>query len=215
MSRLFSFVSQIYRGKTLARILFNRMVEKYAREIHGDTLDLAAGDTPSYSRLLPRGINLLSSDLAAPSRTVDANKKLQFSDHTFDTVLFFNALYIVEDPHRTLAEIRRVLRPGGTVLLSSPFLAGEMPEPRDFYRFTAEGLARALTRAGFPDPHIERYGERFSAAVNLLHPFFLFNTARLIAYPLALLLDTLVPYGLRERHPAPLGYFCIARKPAV
>lgn len=207
-----SFTRQVYRGKTLGRILFNRAVARHAGAIAGDVLDLASGAAPSYAPLLPKHIRLVSTDLSGGRGVVvaDLDQRLPFADGSFDTVLFFNAVYAVRDAAHSLREIRRVLRPGGSLLLSSPFLSNEMPEPHDYLRFTSEGLERLFRDAGFSSFTIEPYGERFSAAANLLHPFFLFNTVRLAGYPFVLLFDTLIPATLRERHPAPLGYFCIA-----
>ncbi len=45
-----------------------------------------------------------------------AAEALPFSDHSFDTVVVTLALCSVADPPRALAEIRRVLRPGGLLL---------------------------------------------------------------------------------------------------
>jgi len=43
--------------------------------------------------------------------------ELPFDDHCFDTVLTVNALQTMEEPQLALAEMRRVLRPGGELLL--------------------------------------------------------------------------------------------------
>jgi ubiquinone/menaquinone biosynthesis C-methylase UbiE len=44
-------------------------------------------------------------------------EELPFGDASYDVVSSFNALDHVEDPDAAIAELRRVLRPGGTLLL--------------------------------------------------------------------------------------------------
>ena len=50
----------------------------------------------------------------------DLNAALPYPDGSFDVVTCINVLYAVARPERTLAELRRVLKPGGTLILSSP-----------------------------------------------------------------------------------------------
>lgn len=51
---------------------------------------------------------------------------LPFEDHSFDTVLFTLVFCSVEDPEKGLEEVRRVLRPGGTLL----FIEHVLPDHR-------------------------------------------------------------------------------------
>ncbi|MBS7542273.1 class I SAM-dependent methyltransferase [Ancylobacter oerskovii] len=45
---------------------------------------------------------------------------LPFPDHSFDAVVSFETVEHVADPRRALAELRRVLKPGGTLIVSTP-----------------------------------------------------------------------------------------------
>jgi SAM-dependent methyltransferase len=47
---------------------------------------------------------------------------LAFPEQSFDSVLCIEVLEYVDDPKRALAEIHRVLTPGGTLVLSVPFM---------------------------------------------------------------------------------------------
>src|SRR3989344_1679622 len=197
------------RGKTIGRALFNQRVRRECADLSGRVLDLAGGSTPSYLPLLPERINLVRTDLVASPDVVavDINAPLPFPDSSFDAVLLFNAIYAADDPAALAREIRRVLKPDGTWLLVSPFVANEMPEPHDYVRFTGEGLERLCRGAGFSSVEVGRMGERASSAVQLLHPFFLFNIFRALVYPVALLFDGLIPRSVRAAHPTPIGYF--------
>lgn len=50
----------------------------------------------------------------------DLNRKLPYAAGTFDVVTCVNALYAVADVEGTLRELRRVLKPGGTLIVTSP-----------------------------------------------------------------------------------------------
>ena len=55
----------------------------------------------------------------------------------------------VTDPALYLSECFRVLRPGGRMLLSTHGIFVYHPDPEDFWRWTCEGLRKAVTDAGF------------------------------------------------------------------
>jgi ubiquinone/menaquinone biosynthesis C-methylase UbiE len=94
-------------------------------------VDLGCG-TGAYARLVARrGLDVVGLDFApamlararaqAPQvRFVQANLNdpLPFEDGEFDHALCIAALQCVRDPHRFVAEVHRVLRPGGTFLLA-------------------------------------------------------------------------------------------------
>jgi ubiquinone/menaquinone biosynthesis C-methylase UbiE len=102
-------------------------------QAHGDVLEIGAGtglNLPHY----PTGLNSLTlTDPESPMlerlRRQLADHPLQprvikvpaehlpFDDDSFDTVVSTLVLCTVDDVGSTLSEIRRVLRPGGTVLL--------------------------------------------------------------------------------------------------
>jgi SAM-dependent methyltransferase len=215
MWNLKEFISEVYRGKTIGRILFNQEVALACRNVKGQVADLATGENPSYYKFLPAGLDIKRADYIKKSgadEPVDLNESLPFSDNTFDAVFLFNAIYILKDPTRTLLEIKRILKPRGRLYLSSPFSNIETPEPSDFRRYTLEGLQVEFNKVGFVIVSIKRYGERFSSAVNLLTPFVFVKTLRLLLYYIAIKLDRIIPAKIKNNHPAPLGYFCVVEK---
>jgi len=90
-------------------------------------------------RLVPGYVNL---DLfAIPGVDVAANAEhLPFPDGTFQRVECDAVLEHVRDPARVMDEIRRVLAPGGYVHLVVPFCHPFHEYPKDFRRFTLDGL---------------------------------------------------------------------------
>lgn len=51
-------------------------------------------------------------------------RDLDYPAGGFDTVLLANLLHVIDDPRRTLAESRRVIKPGGTMVVISYTTAG-------------------------------------------------------------------------------------------
>jgi SAM-dependent methyltransferase len=54
-------------------------------------------------------------------------ESLPFRDRAFDAVCCFAALYLIEEPFRAIAEMARVLKPGGRVALLSSVNRGLLP----------------------------------------------------------------------------------------
>lgn len=73
---------------------------------------------------------------------------LPFLSESFDTVLLLEVLEHVSDADGVLAEISRVLKPEGRLLISVPFLYPLHDAPHDYRRYTAPGLVQALSKAG-------------------------------------------------------------------
>lgn len=65
---------------------------------------------------------------------------LPFSDLTFDGIIITAVLEIVENPLIVVSEIYRILKNGGIVIATLPFLQPYHPDPHDFRRFTEEGV---------------------------------------------------------------------------
>lgn len=83
---------------------------------------------------------------------------LPFADRMFDTVASFETLEHVTDTAQMIDELRRVVRPGGSVIVSVPFLWGEHCQPHDYFRFTAFGLRHLFELRGLKVVHQERVG---------------------------------------------------------
>lgn len=106
-------------------------------------------------RILPEGCQYLALDYPATGSDLYDSRPdvfadaacLPFADNSIDTVLFFEVLEHVANPQRTLSEITRVLKPGGMLVMSMPFLYPMHDEPHDYQRYTRHGLMRELQAA--------------------------------------------------------------------
>jgi SAM-dependent methyltransferase len=150
-------------------------------------------------------------------RTVDiagAVESLPLSTAACDTVLCFNVLEHVFDFAAALSELRRVLRPGGTLYGRVPFLLGVHADPSDYWRYTGDTLRCILGDAGFDEVHIEAQGGLFLVFLNLSAPLLRFGLMRLAAAGLALALNQVLSAVIgeeRNRERFPMGYWFTAR----
>jgi SAM-dependent methyltransferase len=83
---------------------------------------------------------------------------LPFADRSFDTLLMFEALYYVSNVDLFFAECRRVLRPGGVLLISTANkdLYDFNPSPHSHRYLGVVELAGELSHAGF---EVEFFGD--------------------------------------------------------
>jgi SAM-dependent methyltransferase len=93
---------------------------------------------------------------------------LTFPPESFDAVVSFEVIEHVEDPAAFLAGIRRVLRPGGVVVLSTPngdltMVDGKPADPTHLREYRADEFRRLLAGAGFADATV--LGQTLGAGV--------------------------------------------------
>ena len=71
---------------------------------------------------------------------VDVQNLVNYSDESYDAVVLDNILEHVPDPFRAVAEVRRILKPGGVCVSATPFIVRIHEVPDDYWRFTRDGL---------------------------------------------------------------------------
>ncbi|MDP9262452.1 MAG: class I SAM-dependent methyltransferase [Actinomycetota bacterium] len=113
-----------------------------AQDIRGlRVLDAGCGDRP-YEQLFKGASEIVGFDVpgnpyADLHGTIDA---IPVEDASFDVVLCLQVLEHVPDPAAAVQELRRVVKPGGRVLLSTHGVYPFHPNPDDFWRWTHYGL---------------------------------------------------------------------------
>lgn len=200
--------------KTIYRRLMNERLRPVFSQWRGKVLDLASSTAPSYRKFFSNDCIITNADTKASEHVshIDFDAKLPFADATFDYALCVNALYISKNPVFTLKEMRRVTRLGGKIITVTPFVFPEAPEPRDYVRWTSDGLKSIFTEAGFSEIEVLPFGGHFTSSLFIVEPFLFFRPLKYVAQQISILLDGLVPASYRASRPCPLGYVVVAKR---
>jgi SAM-dependent methyltransferase len=145
-----------------------------APQLRGTVLDIGCGDRwletliTADSRYIGLDSVHTGTELygARPALYADATR-LPIADASIDRVALLDVLEHLEHPQAALREIARVLKPGGSLLVSVPFLYPVHDAPFDFQRPTEHGLKRDLHAAGLSIAWIKNNDHALRAAAIL------------------------------------------------
>jgi SAM-dependent methyltransferase len=190
--------------------------------VEARVLDAGAGEGPyahHFKKQRYVGVDLGVGDVEWNYSRLDAVAdltSLPFAAGSFDACTNIVTLEHVREPGCVLAEIERVLQPGGRLLLVVPHEWEVHQSPNDYFRYTRHGVKYLLEEAGFADFEIEPAGGYFRLLARRL-----LNGLQFFPGPfVALAAIFLVPPALvlpwfdwldRERN-FTLGYICTAKK---
>jgi SAM-dependent methyltransferase len=174
----------------LSAHFLNRDLRHWLPLLRGRVLDVGCGRRP-YQALLSGADEVISIDVAANPRAdvrVAPDASWPFAKGSFDVVLMTQVMEYVDDVGTVMAEIHRVLKPGGRAVVSFPFLYNEHGMC-DRLRLTAR-----RTFAEFNVLAVVRQGG-FGSTLTILTLNWL-DTMLNHAYPLRLLRPLLLPVWL-------------------
>lgn len=116
-------------------------------------------------------IDVLDISANNPTATViaDLADAPQIDSDAYDCVICTQTLLLIYDVRAALATLHRILRPGGTLILTVPGISQicrpEMDELGDYWRFTTRSLRMLLEEVfGANDLIVEAYGNVFTAS---------------------------------------------------
>lgn len=115
-------------------------------------LELGCGARPYEAMVRASGADYAGADLSGNPHAdllIDDEGRAQAADGSYDLIISAQVLEHVTDPAGYLAEARRLLRPGGWMILSTHGIWIYHPCPLDLWRWTGAGLRRILEQSGF------------------------------------------------------------------
>jgi len=164
-------------------------VKEKAHCLKGKLIDLGCGSKPYENLFLVDeyiGVDIKISGHDHGDSKIDVfydGETLPFSDNEFDSALSSETFEHVPNPERIAQELHRVLKPGGKLLLTVPFVWPEHEMPYDFCRFTAIGIEKILTNSGFKVIDIKRSGTFGEVIVQIIICATLRNIVKLSKFP--------------------------------
>jgi SAM-dependent methyltransferase len=170
----------------------------------GRILDYGCADQP-YRGLFDVGADYVAADLPGnPLATTEIlpDGTLAEEDDSFDVLLSTQVLEHVEDPAVYLAECFRVLRPGGRMLLSTHGIMVLHPDPVDYWRWTCDGLRRAVEEAGFEVARFEGVVGLAATGLQLFQDGAAAGVPRRLRRPFAFVMQTLIGWADRRQSAA-------------
>jgi SAM-dependent methyltransferase len=167
-----------------ARKQLRDSVALYAPTLQNRLLDVGCGSQP-YRRYFHH-VNYVGLDIDTPLNRTAAvadyfynGEIFPFDDNSFDSVLCNQVLEHVFNPERFLSEIHRVLKPGGYLLLTVPFVWDEHEQPYDCARYTTFGLKSLMESKGLRWLKHDKLGNDATILFQMLNTY-LFKIARVL-----------------------------------
>jgi SAM-dependent methyltransferase len=173
-------------------------LERSAPLARGRLLDVGCGDKPYEHLFLPHvdayvGVEHQASFAATHTHTQAGGRALggsgrpdvlydgetlPFDAGSFETVLCVQVLEHTPHPERLVAEMARVLTPGGLLILMAPFSFRLHEQPHDYFRYTPHGLRVLCDRAGLTVLDVQPQGSLWSLIGHKLNTYLALRVAR-------------------------------------
>lgn len=139
----------------------DKAIADHSRLAHGVLLDVGCGLKPYEKFFTPFVKKYLGMEYSETSgyrgNTADFcgdAMQMPVADESFDTILCTEVLEHVPDPELVITEFSRILRPGGTIILTAPFFY-PVHDAWDFFRYSSDGIAAILKRHRFEIEKVE------------------------------------------------------------
>jgi SAM-dependent methyltransferase len=136
----------------LTTVMLESSLRRCASFVKGAVLDVGCGARPYEKTFFAGASNYVGMDyLSDRSRpdVISSALQIPFRDESFDTVVSTEVLEHVPDPLRALREMRRVLKRGGFLVLSTPMYWPRHESPYDFFRYPYDGVLYLVKESGF------------------------------------------------------------------
>lgn len=145
-------------------IVINQIVEFLPTQHFESVLDYGAGNSP-YQAYVSCGSYVKADITQNAAGDIDflirPGERLNVADASFDLILLLDVLEHVPDPSFVFQELRRMIKPGGLLIVSVPFIYREHETPNDYFRFTLFGGEKLAKDNGGRISKVEKIGNAY------------------------------------------------------
>lgn len=158
-----------------------KSVAEQAHNLKGRLLDFGCGSKP-YKNLFGVdeyiGVDFVNEGHPHDNEQIDVyydGKTIPFPDNFFDSILCSEVFEHVFNLPEILLELNRVLKPGGRILITCPFVWKEHELPHDYARYTLFALKDLLQKNNFNVQTVAKSGS-FIEVISQLIVLYFFDT---------------------------------------
>jgi len=117
------------KKKKKVNFLLESVISNFSGLPKGRILDLGCGDGDYARRLKDLGFDVIAGDIdivrfkynnEIEFKHCDITKEMPFKDNTFDYVLLMEVVEHLRNPYTVISEINRVIKKGGSLIISTP-----------------------------------------------------------------------------------------------
>jgi SAM-dependent methyltransferase len=143
--------------------LLNKITQ-YRHLLHGKLLDFGCGSKPYRSLINVNeyvGVDFVNEGHPHDNEQIDIfydGKRIPVDDGTFDSALSSEVFEHIFNLDEVLQELYRVIKPGGTILITCPFVWKEHELPNDYARYTHFALKHLFEKNGFSIKEMDKSG---------------------------------------------------------
>ena len=156
-----------------------KYIRREAPGLKGRLMDFGCGRKP-YQRLFCVdeyiGVDIEVSGHDHRDSVIDVfynGHTLPFENNSFDSIFTSETFEHLFNLDEILAELHRVLRPEGQMLITIPFSWNEHEEPYDFARYTSFGIIHILKQHGFETIRLNKTTTYFETVCQLYNSFWI------------------------------------------
>jgi peptidoglycan/xylan/chitin deacetylase (PgdA/CDA1 family)/SAM-dependent methyltransferase len=163
------------RGLPVDRHYIERFLDGRRDAVRGRVLEIGDDEyTRRFGGEAVDSVDVLHAGAGNPQATIvaDLTDAPEIPDASYDCVICTQTLLLIYDVRAAIATIARILRPGGTALVTVPGVSricrAEADEWGDFWRFTSMSARRLFEEAFAPAAvEVEAYGNVLAATAQL------------------------------------------------
>lgn len=168
-----AFNPNITQPSYLLRRKLLKHIAEFAPQLNGKLLDFGCGSKP-YRSLFETseyiGLDFHGEGHSHENEQIDVfydGHSIPFPSGYFDSVFTSEVFEHVFNLHEIIPEIKRVMKPGGLILVTCPFAIAEHEQPNDYARYSSFALKDIFSKHDFEIMHYEKIGNEFETIMQL------------------------------------------------